>query len=565
MSGEDEFARHLRERVDAVVPAIDVDTARVVPRARRRRAVVRSVGAVGVVALVVGTAVGAASLWPGRTTTNPPAATATPTPAVSLAPVSAAERLGLVDMWRVSADGEGSNTFLRLSGAEAIVFRDCGYEIGGWAAGPTMFVASISGWGDGCSDGDGAAVPWLEDASYYRADGDGWQLLDSSGAVLATLRHGGLPTPDPNLSADYAQAPVVDDAQRYYLGDPAALPAGPTAATADEVVGRWESTGSPVATNPYVEFGENRDWKGSDGCNDAAGRWAVDVDGHFLVTSGAHTEIGCDGAPLPDLLVTARRLAFRGDVLVFLDADGAEVMELARSGATAQGSAPGPTPTSAGATPTAGAAVSVTSVTSVTCTDAGPVIAVDGGAGGAGPQAVAASDGVHLLVSSATSAPEMALDYRRSGEGGGVSPVTAKPSEVVLDTLSPGEVQLRCLDPSGPDPGWQGAITLTVVDPNGYWNLTSPQKLGCWPGGQLDMAIPPEAIGRATAREAVEGLAAGLGLAGTVTAEPVSAGYADAPTPTWLVYRDGVPYATVAVTNDDGRYSAGGEAMCVAP
>ena len=38
---EERYAQRLRERVEAVAPRIDVDLERVVPRARRRRAVVR--------------------------------------------------------------------------------------------------------------------------------------------------------------------------------------------------------------------------------------------------------------------------------------------------------------------------------------------------------------------------------------------------------------------------------------------------------------------------------------------------------------------------------------------
>ena len=43
MSGDGDFARELRDRADATVPVIPVDTAWVLPRARRRRAVARAV------------------------------------------------------------------------------------------------------------------------------------------------------------------------------------------------------------------------------------------------------------------------------------------------------------------------------------------------------------------------------------------------------------------------------------------------------------------------------------------------------------------------------------------
>jgi hypothetical protein len=86
MSTDDEFVQHLRDRADAAAPAVTVDTARVLPRARRRRAATRAagVGAVAVLAVtgvVVGQAwadapwrSGAAELAPAGTGTTAPSA-----------------------------------------------------------------------------------------------------------------------------------------------------------------------------------------------------------------------------------------------------------------------------------------------------------------------------------------------------------------------------------------------------------------------------------------------------------------------------------------------------------
>lgn len=89
MSTDDEFARHLRSRVEAAAPTISVDTARVVPRARRRRAWTRAAGAGAAGGLVLA-GVLAAQAWAGapwstHTLAGPagagtPAATAEPTP-----------------------------------------------------------------------------------------------------------------------------------------------------------------------------------------------------------------------------------------------------------------------------------------------------------------------------------------------------------------------------------------------------------------------------------------------------------------------------------------------------
>ncbi|VTR77106.1 hypothetical protein [Cellulomonas hominis] len=91
MSTDDEFVRHLRDRADAV-PTVPVDTSRVLPRARRRRAATRTAGAGAVAVLVVaGVVVGQA--WAGAPwRTGPaqiaPAVTATvePTPGPTPAP-----------------------------------------------------------------------------------------------------------------------------------------------------------------------------------------------------------------------------------------------------------------------------------------------------------------------------------------------------------------------------------------------------------------------------------------------------------------------------------------------
>lgn len=54
MDAEEEFAQALRARLDAVVPPFEIDTTGVVPRARRHRTRVRSVGAAAAVAVLAG-------------------------------------------------------------------------------------------------------------------------------------------------------------------------------------------------------------------------------------------------------------------------------------------------------------------------------------------------------------------------------------------------------------------------------------------------------------------------------------------------------------------------------
>ena len=76
MSADEEFTRALRKQVDAVAPSVDVDTSRVIPRARRRRRGTRARGVAGTLVMVAGIAWAVASM----PSVLPPASDVTPTP-----------------------------------------------------------------------------------------------------------------------------------------------------------------------------------------------------------------------------------------------------------------------------------------------------------------------------------------------------------------------------------------------------------------------------------------------------------------------------------------------------
>ena len=113
MSEEEMFARSLRDRVDAVVPRVDVELDRVIPRARRRRAV-RSVASGAVAAVLVGAgwvgvaalpgqgggtdALAAASTAPAPSTSTPASTPAQPELPAPVSPYGAAD-------YAVSDDG----------------------------------------------------------------------------------------------------------------------------------------------------------------------------------------------------------------------------------------------------------------------------------------------------------------------------------------------------------------------------------------------------------------------------------------------------------------------------
>ncbi|MGW6267022.1 META domain-containing protein [Cellulosimicrobium funkei] len=109
----------------------------------------------------------------------------------------------------------------------------------------------------------------------------------------------------------------------------APLPDGTAPATAGDLVGRWQP-GTDYVTDPHVVLAEDGSWTGTDGCNVADGTWRVGAEGRLVVTSGGHTEIGCEGEPVPYLLALSSRAGLDGDVLVLVDHDGAELARLER-------------------------------------------------------------------------------------------------------------------------------------------------------------------------------------------------------------------------------------------
>lgn len=105
-----------------------------------------------------------------------------------------------------------------------------------------------------------------------------------------------------------------------------------SSATPESLVGTWsleQTFDSPE--QPFVSFVRDRSWSASDGCNRAAGEWALEEDGTITVTSGPQTRLACDGAELPVAVTEAERMEVRGDTLVIHGSRDAVVTELVRS------------------------------------------------------------------------------------------------------------------------------------------------------------------------------------------------------------------------------------------
>lgn len=95
------------------------------------------------------------------------------------------------------------------------------------------------------------------------------------------------------------------------------------------ILGRWQAP-TPANQDAFVEFTEYGLWFGTDGCNRAAGTWAVDADGSFhSQDAGAMTQIGCDNVPIPSAVwgATTASIGNGTGLLTLTDAEG-EIFEL---------------------------------------------------------------------------------------------------------------------------------------------------------------------------------------------------------------------------------------------
>jgi hypothetical protein len=242
---------------------------------------------------------------------------------------SPADPLPLVGSWLLDAPGVAAGTVLRL-GDDLSLWSSCGYLMGSWVADPAgLFVGQLDG-GDGACTKDvsslGPTPAWLAKVVAFRLDGTGAALLDSSGAVAATLRPGGHPTPGPNLLPSLADPPTVSDQLRARLAPAAALPAGLVAARPSQLVGYWVSAASPNLRGD-ADLASDGSWQGTDGANGDAGRWSAAPDGELVVSAGPSTLIGCMPGQCADVdnwFIQASRAAFDGSTLVLLDATGKE-------------------------------------------------------------------------------------------------------------------------------------------------------------------------------------------------------------------------------------------------
>lgn len=241
--------------------------------------------------------------------------------------------VGLINMWRVSgAEGEDRDTWLRIDLKELRLWRspgDCS-PWASWAASESALVTKVYG-GSGDCGAPALAASWLEASVGYRSTSAGWELVDGAGEVTAVLTIDGTPPPNDNTAAAYFQPPEITDKVREALQTPAPLPENAQPIGRDELLGRWVPFGQALPTDPFIDFHSDGTYEMTDGCNEGSGRWLVVEDGRLLATTGPHTLIGCEGAPVHEWMDAAASAQIDSDALVLRDRSGSEIARLVRS------------------------------------------------------------------------------------------------------------------------------------------------------------------------------------------------------------------------------------------
>lgn len=235
--------------------------------------------------------------------------------------------LAMIGWWKVEGTDQvalfdATSLEVRRTGPDARG-PDCPVAGGSWRADlDGNFVALIDS-ATPCPGQQTAEIitpAWLGGASGFAVQGPERMLRDAAGTQIARL----VPEQPGAVSGVADPSRPVTDAERAAAGPAAPVPAGMRPAARSDLVGRWVPVGFVGAARPSVGFTAVGDWGGSDGCNGVGGRWTVGGDGAFLATSGLSTLIGCAGVDVGPQVAGARRIAFDGDTLVFLDTTGRE-------------------------------------------------------------------------------------------------------------------------------------------------------------------------------------------------------------------------------------------------
>ena len=103
-------------------------------------------------------------------------------------------------------------------------------------------------------------------------------------------------------------------------------------------------------------------------------------------------------------------------------------------------------------------------------------------------------------------------------------------------------------------------VTVRVSDPNGYYRWVTLADLGCSSTAMVNWAVGP-ARGK-TAQAALDVLLLTAQQRPGLRARLAPIGYVGSASRTYLIERDGSPWATAVVSSDGGDYVAGLDVLC---
>ena len=250
-------------------------------------------------------------------------------PGGTVAAGAGAEPAGLLGAGTLAGTTQDTGATVEFTVGRVQIQRGCGGLLGSWRADPDgLFVAHLDG-STGCNQPVDPQPEWLTRATGFRADGADRALLDQTGAVVARLvaLRSGSAAATASTPAGASNPALAQQLKRAFA--PAmALPPQLTPAVRGTLVGRWVPAVRTGSADAYLELLADGAWRGSDGCNQQAGRWVSGTGGAVLAAGGMSTLIGCDGAAVGSWFVSARRAGLDGRILVLLDAQGQETGRL---------------------------------------------------------------------------------------------------------------------------------------------------------------------------------------------------------------------------------------------
>lgn len=210
---------------------------------------------------------------------------------------------------------------------------------------------------------------------------------------------------------------------------------------------------------------------------------------------------------------------------------------------------------STGAAPAAGPSPSPvrSTVVEVTCAASGTITTSN--------TAIVDRDGLHLKVTDHSGLSGTYLNYRHgaadgSAPGGG-DPVPVGTTDRVL-LVPPGDVYLDC----SYNLGTKNTVPVKVQasDPNGYYRPLTLAALGCSSRAYLDWAGGPTRA--KTAEAALDALIVASKVRPGLRARLAPIGYVGSGFRTYILEREGTPWATAVVSSEGGEYVARLEVLC---